>query len=168
MLNDHGALGHGDRNMRLRPRFVEKLKGVAIKKVVCGTDLTFAIDIRGRVYAWGKHFDAFPKLIDYFIQHDIHIVDVAPSHNRSVGRFVPNDTKDHGSDMSDELIFFLSDIGDVYWITPQSPIPKRFNPISEHFVVQISCGERYALFLTSDGEVYSWSTLTHLYSLLAL
>lgn len=155
MLNEHGALGHGDRNPRLRPRFVEKLKGLKVERVICGTHLTYFIDVQGQVYVCGKGFELFPKRIEFFTKEKVRIKDVAIAHDRVVGSFVP-EVHAHLSDLPLNLVFFISDIGEVYWTSPQSPIPQLFNPASELFVVQAALTERSVTFLTAQGQLYSW------------
>ena len=154
-LNTFGALGHGDKTARSRPRLVEKLKGIKIEKVFCGTHKTYAIDVKGQVFAWGKGYGPFPNAIDFFTKKRILIVDIAIATDRWVGEF-KLEWKDHESDLPRGVTLYLSDIGLVYWTTEESPMPRLVEAVKQHFVVKVACGDRAAYFLTDQGEVFSW------------
>jgi hypothetical protein len=136
---------------------VEKLKGVTIEKVVCGAHRTFAIDDKGQLYAWGKGYGSFPTLLDHFVKEKIYVVDVAPATDRLILEYELT-LPAHESDLPKGVTLFLSDIGEVYWTSATSLTPKKFEPISDHFVVQVAVAEKSAYFLTDNGEVFAWYT----------
>ncbi|XP_077974377.1 putative E3 ubiquitin-protein ligase HERC1 isoform X2 [Styela clava] len=50
---DNGKLGHGDTSRVYRPKIVEGLSGVFIRKVCAGSQSTLALTTSGQVYSWG-------------------------------------------------------------------------------------------------------------------
>ncbi|KAK7912664.1 hypothetical protein WMY93_012875 [Mugilogobius chulae] len=50
---DNGKLGHGDTNRVYKPKLVEALQGMFIRKVCAGSQSSLALTSTGQVYAWG-------------------------------------------------------------------------------------------------------------------
>ncbi|XP_070298493.1 probable E3 ubiquitin-protein ligase HERC1, partial [Salvelinus sp. IW2-2015] len=50
---DNGKLGHGDTNRVYKPKVVEALQGMFIRKVCAGSQSSLALTSTGQVYAWG-------------------------------------------------------------------------------------------------------------------
>ncbi|KAK3097022.1 hypothetical protein FSP39_005665 [Pinctada imbricata] len=50
---DNGKLGHGDTNRQYKPKIVEALEGLYIRKVACGSQTSMALTSAGRLYIWG-------------------------------------------------------------------------------------------------------------------
>ncbi|XP_028981614.2 probable E3 ubiquitin-protein ligase HERC1 isoform X4 [Esox lucius] len=50
---DNGKLGHGDTNRVYKPKVVESLQGMFIRKVCAGSQSSLALTSTGQVYAWG-------------------------------------------------------------------------------------------------------------------
>lgn len=46
---DHGKLGHGDTAKVYRPRVIEALQGLTIRKLTTGTQVSFALAAHGQV-----------------------------------------------------------------------------------------------------------------------
>lgn len=70
----------------------------AIVKVACGTYHSFAVTNSGRLYSWGWALHGqlghesiedewTPRLVDYFAQKNIKVIDVAGGYYHSVGKF---------------------------------------------------------------------------------
>ena len=49
MSGDHGKLGHGDMAKVYRPRVIEALQGLTIRKLSTGTHVSFALAAHGQV-----------------------------------------------------------------------------------------------------------------------
>ncbi|XP_066566869.1 probable E3 ubiquitin-protein ligase HERC1 isoform X2 [Amia ocellicauda] len=50
---DNGKLGHGDTNRVYRPKVIEALHGLIIRKVCAGSQSSLALTSAGQVFAWG-------------------------------------------------------------------------------------------------------------------
>ncbi|KAJ1212712.1 hypothetical protein NDU88_000365 [Pleurodeles waltl] len=50
---DNGKLGHGDTSRVYRPKVIEGLQGLCIRKVCTGSQSTMALTSNGQVFAWG-------------------------------------------------------------------------------------------------------------------
>ncbi|KAK1176357.1 putative E3 ubiquitin-protein ligase HERC1 isoform X1 [Acipenser oxyrinchus oxyrinchus] len=50
---DNGKLGHGDTNRVYRPKVIEALQGLSIRKVCAGSQSSLALTSAGQVFAWG-------------------------------------------------------------------------------------------------------------------
>ncbi|XP_069758992.1 probable E3 ubiquitin-protein ligase HERC1 isoform X8 [Narcine bancroftii] len=50
---DNGKLGHGDTNRVYKPKVIEALQGMFIRKVCAGSQSSLALTSTGQVYAWG-------------------------------------------------------------------------------------------------------------------
>ncbi|XP_028822113.1 probable E3 ubiquitin-protein ligase HERC1 [Denticeps clupeoides] len=50
---DNGKLGHGDTNRVYKPKVLEALQGMFIRKVCAGSQSSLALTSTGQVYAWG-------------------------------------------------------------------------------------------------------------------
>ncbi|MEQ2286906.1 putative E3 ubiquitin-protein ligase herc1 [Ameca splendens] len=50
---DNGKLGHGDTNRVYKPKVVEALQGMFIRKVCAGSQSSLSLTSTGQVYAWG-------------------------------------------------------------------------------------------------------------------
>ncbi|XP_071845609.1 probable E3 ubiquitin-protein ligase HERC1 isoform X3 [Apostichopus japonicus] len=50
---DNGKLGHGDTNRVYKPKIIEALLGLFIRKVGCGNQSSLALTSTGQVFAWG-------------------------------------------------------------------------------------------------------------------
>lgn len=48
-LGDHGKLGHGDTAKVYRPRVIEALQGLTIRKLTTGTQVSLALAAHGQV-----------------------------------------------------------------------------------------------------------------------
>lgn len=59
-----GALGHGDRDKRLRPTMIEALADRRIVSMACGSANTLVLDDEGRVFFFGLDYSEFPKFTE--------------------------------------------------------------------------------------------------------
>ncbi|XP_065224595.1 probable E3 ubiquitin-protein ligase HERC1 isoform X2 [Planococcus citri] len=50
---DGGKLGHGDTTRVYKPRVIEALQGMVIKKICAGHQFSLALTLSGRVFSWG-------------------------------------------------------------------------------------------------------------------
>ncbi len=59
-----GALGHGDRDKRLRPTMIEALADRRIVSMACGSANSLVLDDGGRVFFFGLDYSEFPKFTE--------------------------------------------------------------------------------------------------------
>jgi alpha-tubulin suppressor-like RCC1 family protein len=145
-------LGQGDTDPRVQPRLLEKLKGVKIHKVFAFNNRSFAVDINGLLYAWGKDFGLFPQPSKYFQIQDVQsIVDVAVCDYEN---YENHRAKDENT-IPDGTVFYLTRFGEVFYSNAKHQQPLKLLATYDHFVVQVVAGAGHALFLTDKGEVYA-------------
>ncbi|XP_075939248.1 putative E3 ubiquitin-protein ligase HERC1 [Anarhichas minor] len=176
---DNGKLGHGDTNRVYKPKVVEALQGMFIRKVCAGSQSSLALTSTGQVYAWGcgaclgcgssEATALRPKLIEELATTrvvDISIGDshcLALSHDNEVYAWGNNSMGQCGQGNSTELI----------------TKPKKVVGLDGVAIQQISAGTSHSLAWTAlprDRQVVAWhrpycvdleeSTFSHLRSFL--
>ena len=50
---ENGKLGHGDTQRQFRPKVIEALYGIPVRKIAAGTQISAAITAEGALYTWG-------------------------------------------------------------------------------------------------------------------
>lgn len=176
-----GILGHGDENSVdfNTPKKVDYFakKALKVKKVVLGDFHSLALTEDGNVYSWGyggrpgylfgyvlsqagalghgnKEHRFYPKCIEFFVENNIKIVDIAAGIRHSVA---------------------VSESGDVYtWgygehgmlgngANKDSEVPMRNeylefykNEDPDNAVVKIDCADQYTATVTKKGDLFVW------------
>ncbi|KAL8615071.1 hypothetical protein ACOMHN_013605 [Nucella lapillus] len=159
---DNGKLGHGDMNRCNKPRVVEALAGMHIRKVACSGQSSLALTSTGQVYAWGSgsclgcgqsfvtEFTALrPRLIEDL--QNIRIVDISCGDSHCLALSHDNEVYAWGNNA-------MGQCGQGH---SQSPIPRPRKVVGLEGVPvqQISAGTSHSVAWTampSDRHVIAW------------
>ncbi|XP_078688080.1 putative E3 ubiquitin-protein ligase HERC1 isoform X3 [Branchiostoma floridae x Branchiostoma belcheri] len=172
---DNGKLGHGDTNRVYKPKVIEALVGLYIRKVCCGSQSSLALTSTGQLFAWGcgaclgcgspESTALRPKLVEELA--NTRIVDVACGDSHCLALTHDNEVYAWGNNA-------MGQCGQGH---SQSPItkPKKVVGLDGVTVHQISAGTSHSLAWTAlptDRQVVAWhrpfcvdlqeSTFTHL------
>nr|XP_033775643.1 probable E3 ubiquitin-protein ligase HERC1 isoform X2 [Geotrypetes seraphini] len=176
---DNGKLGHGDTNRVYKPKVIEALQGMFIRKVCAGSQSSLALTSTGQVYAWGcgaclgcgssEATALRPKLIEELAATRIVDISIGDSHCLSLSH--DNEVYAWGN----------NSMGQCGQGNSTGPItkPKKVSGLDGIAVQQISAGTSHSLAWTAlprDRQVVAWhrpycvdleeSTFSHLRSFL--
>ncbi|KAG2389576.1 hypothetical protein C9374_014136 [Naegleria lovaniensis] len=167
--NTNGEVGDGTVLARSKPFkvFSWDLQGPKkIEQIAAGAYTFFAVDERGKMYAWGKNDRG--QLGDRTLIQKPRPVDIymkGAMLNRTIVRVCAGDS--HTLVLSDNnRLFSFGDntygqlgIGESSTKVPyvMEPVPVVMNRSLENkTIVDIQCGANHNLVLTSEGKVYAW------------
>ncbi|KTF84357.1 hypothetical protein cypCar_00021780, partial [Cyprinus carpio] len=176
---DNGKLGHGDTNRVYKPKVVEALQGMFIRKVCAGSQSSLALTSTGQVYAWGcgaclgcgssEATALRPKLIEELATTRVVDVSIGDSHCLALSH--DNEVYAWGN----------NSMGQCGQGNSTGPItkPKKVIGLDGVAIQQISAGTSHSLAWTAlprDRQVVAWhrpycvdleeSTFSHLRSFL--
>ncbi|XP_023674598.2 probable E3 ubiquitin-protein ligase HERC1 isoform X1 [Paramormyrops kingsleyae] len=176
---DNGKLGHGDTNRVYKPKVVEALQGMFIRKVCAGSQSSLALTSTGQVYAWGcgaclgcgssEATALRPKLIDELATTRVVDISIGDSHCLALSH--DNEVYAWGN----------NSMGQCGQGNSTGPItkPKKVIGLDGVAIQQISAGTSHSLAWTAlprDRQVVAWhrpycvdleeSTFSHLRSFL--
>ncbi|XP_005987770.1 probable E3 ubiquitin-protein ligase HERC1 isoform X3 [Latimeria chalumnae] len=176
---DNGKLGHGDTNRVYKPKVIEALQGMFIRKVCAGSQSSLALTSTGQVYAWGcgaclgcgssEATALRPKLIEELATTRIVDISIGDSHCLSLSH--DNEVYAWGN----------NSMGQCGQGNSTGPItkPKKVSGLDGVAIQQISAGTSHSLAWTAlprDRQVVAWhrpycvdleeSTFSHLRSFL--
>ncbi|XP_030232116.1 probable E3 ubiquitin-protein ligase HERC1 isoform X5 [Gadus morhua] len=176
---DNGKLGHGDTNRVYKPKVVEALQGMFIRKVCAGSQSSLALTSTGQVYAWGcgaclgcgssEATSLRPKLIEELATTRLVDISIGDSHCLALSH--DNEVYAWGN----------NSMGQCGQGNSTGPItkPKKVVGLDGVAVQQISAGTSHSLAWTAlprDRQVVAWhrpycvdleeSTFSHLRSFL--
>ncbi|XP_042200055.1 probable E3 ubiquitin-protein ligase HERC1 [Callorhinchus milii] len=176
---DNGKLGHGDTNRVYKPKIVEALQGMFIRKVCAGSQSSLALTSTGQVYAWGcgaclgcgssEATALRPKLIEELATTRIVDISIGDSHCLALSH--DNEVYAWGN----------NSMGQCGQGNSTGPItkPKKVIGLDGVACQQISAGTSHSLAWTAlprDRQVVAWhrpycvdleeSTFSHLRSFL--
>nr|XP_057932866.1 probable E3 ubiquitin-protein ligase HERC1 isoform X4 [Doryrhamphus excisus] len=176
---DNGKLGHGDTNRVYKPKVVEALQGMFIRKVCAGSQSSLALTSTGQVYAWGcgaclgcgssEATALRPKLIEELATTRVVDISIGDSHCLALSH--DNEVYAWGN----------NSMGQCGQGNSTGPItkPKKVVGLDGVTVQQISAGTSHSLAWTAlprDRQVVAWhrpycvdleeSTFSHLRSFL--
>ncbi|XP_061622236.1 probable E3 ubiquitin-protein ligase HERC1 isoform X5 [Phyllopteryx taeniolatus] len=176
---DNGKLGHGDTNRVYKPKVVEGLQGMFIRKVCAGSQSSLALTSTGQVYAWGcgaclgcgssEATALRPKLIEELATTRVVDISIGDSHCLALSH--DNEVYAWGN----------NSMGQCGQGNSTGPItkPKKIVGLDGVTVQQISAGTSHSLAWTAlprDRQVVAWhrpycvdleeSTFSHLRSFL--
>ncbi|ERE75743.1 putative E3 ubiquitin-protein ligase HERC1-like protein [Cricetulus griseus] len=176
---DNGKLGHGDTNRVYKPKVIEALQGMFIRKVCAGSQSSLALTSTGQVYAWGcgaclgcgssEATALRPKLIEELAATRIVDISIGDSHCLSLSH--DNEVYAWGN----------NSMGQCGQGNSTGPItkPKKVSGLDGIAIQQISAGTSHSLAWTAlprDRQVVAWhrpycvdleeSTFSHLRSFL--
>ncbi|XP_043943342.1 probable E3 ubiquitin-protein ligase HERC1 [Protopterus annectens] len=176
---DHGKLGHGDTNRVYRPKVIESLQGLFIKKICVGWEVSLALTSVGQVYAWGHgsclgcgsaEMTALqPRLIDEL--STTKIIDLCCGDSHCLALSQDNEVLAWGNNA-------MGQCGQGHTSTPITK-PKKVIGLEGVNVQQITAGRSHSLAWTAlptDRQLIAWhkpfsvdleeSTFIHLCSFL--
>ncbi|KAI1904452.1 hypothetical protein AGOR_G00005790 [Albula goreensis] len=176
---DNGKLGHGDTNRVYKPKVVEALQGMFIRKVCAGSQSSLALTSTGQVYAWGcgaclgcgssEATALRPKLIEELATTRVVDISIGDSHCLALSH--DNEVYAWGN----------NSMGQCGQGNSTGPItkPKKAIGLDGVAIQQISAGTSHSLAWTAlprDRQVVAWhrpycvdleeSTFSHLRSFL--
>uniref|UniRef100_A0A5F9C1Q2 HECT-type E3 ubiquitin transferase n=1 Tax=Oryctolagus cuniculus TaxID=9986 RepID=A0A5F9C1Q2_RABIT len=176
---DNGKLGHGDTNRVYKPKVIEALQGMFIRKVCAGSQSSLALTSTGQVYAWGcgaclgcgssEATALRPKLIEELAATRIVDISIGDSHCLALSH--DNEVYAWGN----------NSMGQCGQGNSTGPItkPKKVSGLDGIAIQQISAGTSHSLAWTAlprDRQVVAWhrpycvdleeSTFSHLRSFL--
>ncbi|CAB3370488.1 Hypothetical predicted protein [Cloeon dipterum] len=156
---DNGKLGHGDTSQVYRPKVIEALQGLYIRKVAAGSTFSLALTSNGQVWVWGSgpclasgKVDAIyllPRLIDDLVQ--MRVVDVAAGDTHCLALTHDNEVYAWGNNVTGQCGLGHS----------TSPItrPRKVIGIESVPIHQISAGTSHSVAWTalpSGRQVVTW------------
>ncbi|XP_057398661.1 probable E3 ubiquitin-protein ligase HERC1 [Balaenoptera acutorostrata] len=176
---DNGKLGHGDTNRVYKPKVIEALQGMFIRKVCAGSQSSLALTSTGQVYAWGcgaclgcgssEATALRPKLIEELAATRVVDISIGDSHCLALSH--DNEVYAWGN----------NSMGQCGQGNSTGPItkPKKVSGLDGIAIQQISAGTSHSLAWTAlprDRQVVAWhrpycvdleeSTFSHLRSFL--
>lgn len=176
---DNGKLGHGDTNRVYKPKVLEALQGMFIRKVCAGSQSSLALTSTGQVYAWGcgaclgcgssEATALRPKLIEELATTRVVDISIGDSHCLALSH--DNEVYAWGN----------NSMGQCGQGNSTGPItkPKKVIGLDGVAIQQISAGTSHSLAWTAlprDRQVVAWhrpycvdleeSTFSHLRSFL--
>ncbi|KAJ7398001.1 hypothetical protein BTVI_128929 [Pitangus sulphuratus] len=176
---DNGKLGHGDTNRVYKPKVIEALQGMFIRKVCAGSQSSLALTSTGQVYAWGcgaclgcgssEATALRPKLVEELAATRIVDISIGDSHCLALSH--DNEVYAWGN----------NSMGQCGQGNSTGPItkPKKVSGLDGVAIQQISAGTSHSLAWTAlprDRQVVAWhrpycvdleeSTFSHLRSFL--
>ncbi|XP_030044055.1 putative E3 ubiquitin-protein ligase HERC1 [Microcaecilia unicolor] len=176
---DNGKLGHGDTNRVYKPKVIEALQGMFIRKVCAGSQSSLSLTSTGQVYAWGcgaclgcgssEATALRPKLIEELAATRIVDISIGDSHCLALSH--DNEVYAWGN----------NSMGQCGQGNSTGPItkPKKVSGLDGVAIQQISAGTSHSLAWTAlprDRQVVAWhrpycvdleeSTFSHLRSFL--
>ncbi|XP_070409981.1 probable E3 ubiquitin-protein ligase HERC1 [Nothobranchius furzeri] len=176
---DNGKLGHGDTNRVYKPKVVEALQGMFIRKVCAGSQSSLALTSTGQVFAWGcgaclgcgssEATALRPKLIEELATTRVVDISIGDSHCLALSH--DNEVYAWGN----------NSMGQCGQGNSTGPItkPKKVVGLDGVAIQQISAGTSHSLAWTAlprDRQVVAWhrpycvdleeSTFSHLRSFL--
>ncbi|XP_016139643.1 LOW QUALITY PROTEIN: probable E3 ubiquitin-protein ligase HERC1 [Sinocyclocheilus grahami] len=176
---DNGKLGHGDTNRVYKPKVVEALQGMFIRKVCAGSQSSLALTSTGQVYSWGcgaclgcgssEATALRPKLVEELATTRVVDISIGDSHCLALSH--DNEVYAWGN----------NSMGQCGQGNSTGPItkPKKVIGLDGVAIQQISAGTSHSLAWTAlprDRQVVAWhrpycvdleeSTFSHLRSFL--
>ncbi|XP_077988697.1 putative E3 ubiquitin-protein ligase HERC1 [Glandiceps talaboti] len=156
---DNGKLGHGDTNRVYKPKIIEALIGLYVRKVGCGSQSSLALTSTGQVYAWGcgaclgcgssESTALRPKLIEDL--QSTRIVDVACGDSHCLALSHDNEVYAWGNNA-------MGQCGQAHTTSPITR-PKKVLGLDGISVNQISAGTSHSIAWTAlptDRQVVAW------------
>ncbi|KTF72912.1 hypothetical protein cypCar_00046699, partial [Cyprinus carpio] len=176
---DNGKLGHGDTNRVYKPKVVDALQGMFIRKVCAGSQSSLALTSTGQVYSWGcgaclgcgssEATALRPKLVEELATTRVVDISIGDSHCLALSH--DNEVYAWGN----------NSMGQCGQGNSTGPItkPKKVIGLDGVAIQQISAGTSHSLAWTAlprDRQVVAWhrpycvdleeSTFSHLRSFL--
>uniref|UniRef100_A0A8C4Q7E9 HECT and RLD domain containing E3 ubiquitin protein ligase family member 1 n=1 Tax=Eptatretus burgeri TaxID=7764 RepID=A0A8C4Q7E9_EPTBU len=156
---DNGKLGHGDTNRVYKPKLVEALQGMFIRKICAGSQSSLALTSTGQLYAWGcgaclgcgssEATALRPKLIEELAC--IRMVDISSGDSHCLALTHDNEVYAWGNNS-------MGQCGQSHATSPVTK-PKKVMGLDGVAIQQISAGTSHSLSWTAlptDRQVVAW------------
>lgn len=155
--NDEGQLGTDDYRLKLRPRWLDTLDGVHITAVATRGSHVLALNTQGHCYTWGRNEEgqlgqgnhigtSSPQVIQDFVQ-TCKIVKISCGRHHSV-------VVNHQGSV---FTFGCGDDGQLGRGDTKSLVrPRRVGALDGKQIIDIACGSRHTLAITSTGLLFAW------------
>uniref|UniRef100_A0A4W3J8I3 HECT-type E3 ubiquitin transferase n=1 Tax=Callorhinchus milii TaxID=7868 RepID=A0A4W3J8I3_CALMI len=156
---DNGKLGHGDTNRVYRPKVVECLQGLYIRKACAGSQSSLALTSAGQVFAWGcgsclgsgssETTALRPRLVDEL--NSTKIIDISCGDSHCLALTHDNDVFAWGNNA-------MGQCGQGHTSTPISK-PKKVIGLEGIPIQQITAGTSHSLAWTAaptDRQLVAW------------
>lgn len=162
-FGNFGRLGHGDSENQLIPKKIEALDDANIVRIENGNGASYAIDDKGKLYAWGQNSNGqlgqgdedhrdVPTVVAAL--SDETVVDVSSGTSHTVVLTADGDVYAFGSNTDGQIGSpeGLDDNG-----TPVREVlsPVRVESLPQN-VVSITADTKTSFAVTADGEVFGW------------
>ncbi|XP_051786021.1 probable E3 ubiquitin-protein ligase HERC1 isoform X2 [Erpetoichthys calabaricus] len=156
---DNGKLGHGDTNRVYRPKLIEALHGLSIRKVCAGSQSSLALTSAGQVFSWGcgsclgcgssEMTSLKPKLIEELSV--TKIIDISCGESHCLALSHENEVYAWGNNA-------MGQCGQGHTSTPITK-PKKVIGLEGTAIQQITAGTSHSLAWTAvptDRQLVAW------------
>ena len=163
--NACGQLGFGDFATRILPQAMEYFRSATLARVVCGSRTTIALDVDGKVFAWGKGDDGTlgigerstalkPRLIEGLLRQPIAQMTCRGAHVLALterGQLWAWGRNDDGQ------LGTRATAGNERGIAhTHSATPERVRGLMGITVTHVACGRCRSMAVDSSGRLHSW------------
>jgi len=159
-LAEHGVLGHGNQDQNVvRPKQIEALRGVRVRGVAAGNEVSLAVTTEGRVYSWGALSVS---------GHAIHAVVLLPTLMEALSRvsLVAADENHACAVTEDGALFtwgFRARFGSLGHGDEMDQLtPRRVEALRGCRIATVALGDYHTLVAAEDGSVYGFGLSSRL------
>uniref|UniRef100_A0A803KNC2 RCC1-like domain-containing protein n=1 Tax=Chenopodium quinoa TaxID=63459 RepID=A0A803KNC2_CHEQI len=153
---DFGRLGHGNSTDLFIPHPIKTLDGVKIKQIACGDSHCLAVTMDGEVASWGRNQNGqlgigtaedslIPQKIQAFQGIPVKMVAAGAEHSAAV----TESGEVYGWGWGRYGNLGLGDRKDRL-------VPERSSSIDGIKMIQVACGWRHTITVTSSGSIYTY------------
>uniref|UniRef100_A0A803L4T6 Ultraviolet-B receptor UVR8 n=1 Tax=Chenopodium quinoa TaxID=63459 RepID=A0A803L4T6_CHEQI len=153
---DFGRLGHGNSTDLFIPHPIKTLDGVKIKQIACGDSHCLAVTMDGVVASWGRNQNGqlgigtaedslIPQKIQAFQGIPVKMVAAGAEHSAAV----TESGEVYGWGWGRYGNLGLGDRKDRL-------VPERSSSIDGIKMIQVACGWRHTITVTSSGSIYTY------------
>ncbi|KAL4588365.1 hypothetical protein LXL04_001249 [Taraxacum kok-saghyz] len=153
---DFGRLGHGNSTDFFIPQPIKALQGLKIRQIACGDSHCLAVTMEGQVQSWGRNQNGqlgigtiedslVPQKIEAFQGITVKMVAAGAEHTVAI----TEDGDLYGWGWGRYGNLGLGDRKD-------RNIPEKVSIISGEKMVQVACGWRHTISVTSSGDLYTY------------
>lgn len=153
---DFGRLGHGNSTDCFIPHPIKALQGLRIRQIACGDSHCLAVTMEGEVQSWGRNQNGqlglgtiedslVPQRIEAFQGITVKMVAAGAEHTVAI----TEDGDLYGWGWGRYGNLGLGDRKD-------RNIPEKVSIISGEKMVQVACGWRHTISVSSSGDLYTY------------
>ncbi|PWA92826.1 regulator of chromosome condensation (RCC1) family protein [Artemisia annua] len=153
---DFGRLGHGNSTDCFIPQPIKALQGLRIRQIACGDSHCLAVTMEGEVQSWGRNQNGqlglgtiedslVPQRIEAFQGITVKMVAAGAEHTAAI----TEDGDLYGWGWGRYGNLGLGDRKD-------RNIPEKVSVITGEKMVQVACGWRHTISVSSSGDLYTY------------